>query len=298
MSKKLTLIMCQGLPASGKSTFAKERVLEGGWRDVNKDEIREVMRATGWEWNKQREREDVVPARNASILEALGMGISVISSDTNFDPIHAEVLKKFADQFGAEFIVMKFPISVEEAVKRDLNRGKLAVGRKVIESMAKVWQPEGAYPKVVFRVPHPNNGNLMPAIICDLDGTLAHHENRRSVYDASRSDEDALDGVIYSIINTFHREKFYQIIYLSGRQEKDREPTLRFLKKHNCPDGPLWMRKDDDSRKDVIVKHELFDAHVKGNYDVKFVLDDRTQVVNMWRRSLGLKCLQCQEGDF
>ena len=34
-----------------------------------------------------------------------------------------------------------------------------------------------------------------------------------------------------------------------------------------------------------------------GNYNVKFVLDDRNRVVEMWR-SLGLTCLQVADGDF
>lgn len=31
---------------------------------------------------------------------------------------------------------------------------------------------------------------------------------------------------------------------------------------------------------------------------VKFVLDDRNQVVDMWRKDLGLTCLQVDYGDF
>jgi hypothetical protein len=50
-------------------------------------------------------------------------------------------------------------------------------------------------------------------------------------------------------------------------------------------------------RKDAIVKRELFDAHVRGTWNVNFVLDDRQQVVDMWR-GLGLVCLQVAPGDF
>lgn len=57
------------------------------------------------------------------------------------------------------------------------------------------------------------------------------------------------------------------------------------------------MRPEGDKRKDSIVKAELFDKHIKDNYAVDFVLDDRNQVVKMWR-DMGLKCLQVAPGEF
>ena len=57
------------------------------------------------------------------------------------------------------------------------------------------------------------------------------------------------------------------------------------------------MRRTKDFRKDAIVKTELFDAHIRGRYEVLFVLDDRNQVVEMWR-VMGLPCLQVAAGDF
>jgi hypothetical protein len=46
-----------------------------------------------------------------------------------------------------------------------------------------------------------------------------------------------------------------------------------------------------------VVKLELFDEHIRDQYDVQFVLDDRNQVVDMWRQ-LGLTCLQVGPGAF
>jgi hypothetical protein len=57
------------------------------------------------------------------------------------------------------------------------------------------------------------------------------------------------------------------------------------------------MRPAGDMRKDAIVKRELFDRHVRDRYDVTCILDDRSQVVDMWR-SLGLTCLQVAPGEF
>jgi hypothetical protein len=59
----------------------------------------------------------------------------------------------------------------------------------------------------------------------------------------------------------------------------------------------LFMRKTSDSRKDTIIKKEIFFDNINGLYNVRFVLDDRNSVVANWR-SMGLTCLQVAEGDF
>jgi hypothetical protein len=57
------------------------------------------------------------------------------------------------------------------------------------------------------------------------------------------------------------------------------------------------MRPAGDSRKDSIVKSELFDAQIREAYDVVCVLEDRNQVVEAWR-AMGLTVLQVAEGNF
>jgi hypothetical protein len=59
----------------------------------------------------------------------------------------------------------------------------------------------------------------------------------------------------------------------------------------------LFMRPEKDMRPDNIVKAELFDQYVRDNFDVRFVLDDRDQVVDMWR-AMGIKTLQVEPGAF
>ena len=57
------------------------------------------------------------------------------------------------------------------------------------------------------------------------------------------------------------------------------------------------MRTLGDMRKDSIVKQELYEQNILGKFNVSFILDDRQQVVDMWR-SLGLTVFQVAEGDF
>jgi len=135
-------------------------------------------------------------------------------------------------------------------------------------------------------------------VICDLDGTLSLFEkvdksqpHYRNPYDASTCDNDLLNEIVAEIIDD------YFVILVSGREDKYKAPTLRFLEKHNIRYENLYMRKSGDNRKDSIVKKEIYEEFIKPNYKVKFVLDDRNQVVEMWR-SLGLTVLQVADGNF
>jgi hypothetical protein len=84
---------------------------------------------------------------------------------------------------------------------------------------------------------------------------------------------------------------------MSGRKTATRQTTIDCLNRDDVPFDHLFMRADGDDRKDNIVKDELFEAHVRDHFDVQFVLDDRNQVVDMWRAK-GIKCAQVAPGDF
>jgi hypothetical protein len=145
--------------------------------------------------------------------------------------------------------------------------------------------------------------NKPKCIICDLDGTLADCSGRNP-YDASRCDEIDLVNpavnLILNLINDSNRDVLdvIDIILMSGRDSKFRLPTERWLSKHYIPYNALHMRKEGDRRKDSIIKRELYDEHIKDKYEVVFVLDDRDQVISLWRRDLGLHAFQVNYGDF
>lgn len=303
-----TLLMLQGLPGSGKTTLAQQLVDEKGWVRVNKDDIRAELEEGGWIWSREAEKKDVLKRRDDAITLALRSGKDVVSDDTNFGRSHKTTLEAIARAEGAEFDVQRLDVPVTECLERNSKReGKARVPDKVIWDMfnnnvkqnPQLWPnsvPKGndfKFERVVF------DGNLMRAIICDLDGTLSlfKEKGHRGPFEAEKCDEDDVNVAIRRLLRLYHDKEQYQIIYLSGREDKFRDKTMAFLTKHNCPEGPLYMRTTGDFRKDWIVKYELFNANVRGKYDVEFVLDDRNQVVDMWRK-LGLQCWQVAEGNF
>lgn len=59
----------------------------------------------------------------------------------------------------------------------------------------------------------------------------------------------------------------------------------------------LHMREEGDMRQDSVVKEEIYRKEIEPRFNVHLVLDDRNQVVDMWRK-LGLPCWQVAEGNF
>lgn len=284
------LIMLKGLPASGKSTWAKEQVRKGNGRvkRVNKDDLRAML--DDGQWSKANE-DGVKSVRDMVVAYFLGNKYDVIVDDTNLDPKHKVKLKEIAEIFNAEFTVKFFDTWVEECILRDKDREK-SVGEKVIRQMYEQYlKPKDA----TVKTPRLHDTSLPATIICDIDGTLAHMTNR-DPYDMTKVGDDNCDDVIRTLLLGL-KELGHTIIILSGREDSCRAETEAWLEKHVVPYNFIFMRKAGDHRKDSIIKEEIYRTAIEGNFDVRFVLDDRDQVVQMWR-SIGLQCFQVAEGNF
>lgn len=145
-----------------------------------------------------------------------------------------------------------------------------------------------------------NTASPLPkAIICDIDGTLALLGSR-SPYDASTAEDDLLNHPVANILEVYTTQDRFEIhvFLITGREEKFRSQTERWLKKYKIKYESLFMRPTGDHRKDTVVKMEIYKKNIADKYDVIFVLEDRDQVVAMWRIQLGLTCLQVEYGDF
>lgn len=136
---------------------------------------------------------------------------------------------------------------------------------------------------------------LPSVVICDIDGTLAI-KGDRSPFDWQRVGEDKLNTTINKVLLALGHAN--DIIFFSGRDGSCADLTRKWLEENGWPYAKLFTRAAGDMRKDSIVKRELYDQHIVGKYSVLCVLDDRDQVVRMWRDELGLTCLQVAYGDF
>jgi hypothetical protein len=193
---------------------------------------------------------------------------------------------------------------VEECIARDAARPEdERVGGDVIRGM---WQRYLAGRKLPLPVPvlddvpaakhyEPPVG-VPDAFLVDIDGTVALMAGR-SPYDESRVGEDRPNEPVIRVVRALHAAG-YRIVFCSGRTDACSGDTAAWLDEHvGVPYEALHMRSAGDQRKDSIVKAEIFEEHIRHAYRVVGVLDDRMQVVRMWR-ALGLTVLQVAEGDF
>lgn len=295
------IIVTRGLPASGKSTWAKAWVSEDPDNRVrvNRDDIRFALfgKYTGVDENF------VTKVEEETVRAALKAGKDVV-----VDAMHlkAAYVKKWL-KFGP-VTVQEFPIPVEDAVLWDQRRmfeGDRGVGEGVILSLAKRFHipAKGTLPRVDLTAEAPPQFTPAPewdfdlpnAIIVDTDGTLANHEPHRSPYDPTKYHLDTVFEdvrmVVHALGDSLH------ILGVSGRDDTYRDVTVKWWLEHGrlTPDE-FYMRAAGDTRKDDIVKAEIFDKHIAGRYNVIGVFDDRPRVCRMWRAK-GLTTFQVGDPD-
>lgn len=287
------LLILQGAPASGKSTFARQLAHEDkSYVIVNRDSIRN---SRGDYWIPSQE-DYITSIEEFSIKNALGRGYNVIVDATNLNQITINKWKVIADEFNAEIEFKMFEISFEDAVARDKLRDN-SVGEKVIKEFFRKYFPEKLTPFFDDRFILKPDVAASQVVLCDIDGTIALRRGR-SPYDQSKVLEDAFDPRMNFLLSSLS-EKF-QIIFLSGRQDTKqcREDTEKWLKDNlGLSEVTLIMRSEGDFRPDDVVKKELYQNYIKDRYNVVCVFDDRDKVVRMWR-NLGLLCCQVYYGNF
>jgi predicted kinase len=278
----LKLILTKGLPASGKTTWAKTYV-EGHNDTVNlcKDDLRLQLPS-----GKKREKQ-VVQVRDLLTEHYFGVGYSVIWSDTNLNPVHERRAQELAKKHEAQLVIQDFTnVALEECIRRDLLRLN-SVGQRVIYQMYYDYlhQPE------MLPVANPA---LSSCYLVDIDGTLAINTTR-PFFAWERVGEDSLNVLVATMVQQLAQS--HKIVVLSGRSAVCRRQTLAWLDQHGIPYNELFMRSADDQRADDVMKRELYDNHIRGQYNVLGVIDDRPRVCRMWRE-LGLTVFQVGNPDY
>lgn len=305
---KPKLWITRGYPASGKTTWAKMMCAAPGNENIkriSRDDIR--FGVMGFPLTKgvgtYHEEERVTRIQHTIVNELLASGYSVIVDDTNLRAKSARALVDVAVQVGADWEVVDILTPADECVRRDANRrsaGHRFVGDEVIRNM------ERRYPIKLWSVIRPTTSEApakvyVPdeskptAFIFDIDGTLARMEGR-SPYDWSRVFEDSLHEWV-AVISRALAEFGCFIICVSGRDAVCYDDTFSWLDEMEIPFDELHMRGKSDTRRDDIVKTEIFFNEIASRYHVLGAFDDRNQVVDMWRR-IGVPCAQVALGDF
>jgi len=277
------LILTKGLPASGKTTWANEQVAGSNGKiiNINKDDLRGMLHAG--KGSKYRES-FVIEVQETLTKLAFEAGHDVIWSDTNLNPIHENRARTLSDCVE---IVDFTDVSLDKCILRDHLRAS-PVGEKAIRDQYNKWLRKA--PEILVQ-----DESLPPAIIVDQDGTISHITNR-SPFDWGKVKQDTPDEFVIELIKNYH-SLGYEILVVTGRDGSCKELTREWLNENNVPFSQLFTREAGDSRKDSVIKEEIFFNEIYNKWNIRFVLDDRDQVVDVWRK-IGLKCFQVAPGNF
>ena len=146
----------------------------------------------------------------------------------------------------------------------------------------------------------------MKTVIFDIDGTLADIRHRREYLDSDRPDwrrfneamgADTPNAAIVSLYKTLWDSGHYKIEVVTGRNERFRAVTENWFSWNEIPFATITMRPDNDFRPDNELKQDILNGLLAKGHDIAFAVDDRQQVVDMWR-SNGITCMQCDVGNF
>lgn len=311
----------RGIPASGKSTLAREVVRKApkSWVRINRDDFRNMMNE--YVFSDKNERL-ITEVTHKMAREALKKGLNVITDDTNLKQKTVNEWHKIAAEVGDVKVIETFvDISLAEALRRNRNADRdHDVPDHIIEMFYNKYirslkvKSETYYPPVERDILYIKQDESLPkCILVDIDGTAAKMTGR-SPFDWTAVYEDDVNEPVRQLLdivewrNSAIKEHWgddvddTKIIFLSGRDGSARDETTRWFKDkfgYEVTYGEnLFMRAAGDMRRDSVIKDELYEAHIKGKYNVLFILDDRDQMIEHWRKVVGIPCFQVEYGDF
>lgn len=280
-----------GIAACGKSTWAKEEVRkdpEGTCR-INRDDLRNML--SNYHFTDTNEKL-VTAISHAAVKAALKRNFNIIMDETNLNDRNFGEICKLAQQSGKDCMVIEKPffIELEEALERNSKREGTA--RIPDEAIHKMWKKSGGNghkhykPRVQVITgkstentwkPIEQDESLPRCVVFDNDGTLSLL-NGRNPYDASTADQDSPHPHVIEVMKLYHSAG-YKILFVSGREDKDRDPTERFYQIH-FPEVKyeLFMRPTGNMEKDVVIKNRIYQEEIKGKYFVSGWFDDRLQI--------------------
>jgi hypothetical protein len=287
MSKKLLILV--GPPGSGKSTLAQQYESDGYVRISQDDMGKEHLHNF-----------------DMAILE----GRDVVVDRMNFSCQQRSRYLELGKEHGYETSIVVLHENRETCFKRVMLRenhptikDERGAGSALTTFFSKYERPIAGEADIIsFQYPA---GAKELAVICDLDGTLCNIDHRlhfvktegkkdwKSFFEGLTGDTP--NDWCATLVNEMSNK--YPVVFASGRPDDYKGPTQLWLFANGFTSSHLYMRCRGDHRSDFIAKEIILDFEILTRFKPLFFIDDRKQVVDMWR-SRGFTCLACAEGEF
>ena len=131
-------------------------------------------------------------------------------------------------------------------------------------------------------------------VICDIDGTVANNDHRQHLlkgfktwdlfFNALDKDTPILEVIEYVLKLHSNGKK---IVFITGRPERFRKPTLRWLSRYFDFELNVFMRGNDDIRHKKLVKKDIFTENFNSE-QIYIAIENDFELIGLWK-SLGLQ---------
>jgi predicted kinase len=282
--KTPTVIVLVGSPASGKSTYARQALLENpNLVRLNRDDFRMSMFGK-FILDKDGEKMLTKIFKDTAIAY-LKQGKDVILDSTHCNLKHLEeVAFNYSPYADVEYLTFDVPLSVK--MERNSKR-EYPVPDEVMIRMHKEFEKLklnfnfSDVKKLEFSVP---NKEKPQAIVFDLDDTLST-AYQRGIYQYDKADNDRpIDPTMYILqLLKWDQPDYYHILFVTGRDESGRTAINTwfhhyFQSAYVPTNDKIFMRAKGDMRSSAIVKEEIYLKSIHPNYNVVGWFDDDNAV--------------------
>ena len=290
------IILTRGLPASGKSTWAKEFVrFNPNTVRVSRDDLRSQL-YPGADY-RDIDEDLITEAETALVRAALRQGKTVVVDAMHLQQRYINRWQKL----GYPVEIVEFHTDEATLLVRNTNRDSRVPNHVIVNNYKKFTNKDGSLRKVklnpeeyVIDYKYVSDNKKPTAVIVDIDGTLAHNDGHRSFYDYSQVMGDKPVWHVIDAANGLN--SIHHTIVVSGRKAECREDTEAWLLVHGIQYDEFYMREDGDDRADTIVKMEILRDKIAPEFDVIAAIDDRPSVCEMWRK-VGIPTFQVGDPD-
>lgn len=136
-------------------------------------------------------------------------------------------------------------------------------------------------------------------VICDIDGTIANNDHRQHFLEGKKDWEgffselhkdEPIREIIFKVKDL--EAQGNKIFFLTGRPEKYRDATIKWLNIYFSFEFSLLMRRNNDRKNKIEVKKELFKKNFSPS-KIKLILENDEELIKLWR-SFNLKVFKVQ----
>ena len=295
------LIVLQGCPCSGKSTWRNEfmKNTSSATICVCRDDIR--LEVNNGKYSMDNENL-VTEIETQRIITGIKNNIdNIIIDATNLNPKTIAKWEKLAQEMSCDIEFKKFYIPFSEAMVRSKKRkeeGGLYISKKVMLGFYKRYFPNELSDEFTDkRIIKEPELKLPNCVICDLDGTLALHQGRHP-YEWDKISTDKMDSRLQWMLMKLHDNNQSEIIFVTGRNAEARQATIEWLDKHlGIKDYKLYTKEPNEYTSGEVYKERIYHEHIENKYNVLCVFEDSDRCVLMWRK-LGLLTCQLENNDY